>query len=291
MRKKREAKTDFTEAKLPHTRVEVFFDCFKLRFLTFMRLGATLLLSVLPLIAIWIARDLMIADAFGNSADTAVAARNAQGALLFFDVLAIPFYAVASVGFAGVMRVIRALAWGEPVFYRRDTLDGIKLNGKIFAFVFTVAGAVSFCVDLAMQSQCHVIVKGLCVGISLVLLLPLGLLILMQATVYKIGFGEALKNSFLFYVKTAPATLLATACMALPVLFSLIPNTVVKHIVIACYVLLLMPFALLGWFLYGCRVLDKFVNSYYHTEIVDKGIYRLDKEEMRLLKESKKKKK
>lgn len=271
---KRQADTDFSEAKLPHNRVEVFFDCFKLRWRTFLLLGILFFFAMLPIFVVNIVRDNMIADAIYNENSLL----DARYTLLIFDAINIPLYLIVAVAFSAAFRVVRNIAWGEMVFFKEDTKEGIKLNWKVFSIVFLLIGVGVFFVDFIIQCTTIDLVKGLPIGISIMLLLPIAILVINQATIYKISFLKALKNALYLFAKSVWKSLLCAIVVALPILFLLISNTIVKNVCLAMYMLLFMPYVCLGAFLCGCSIFDKYINIQYHPEIVDKGVNRYKQE-------------
>lgn len=271
---KRQADFDFSESQLPHNRTEVFFDCLKLRWRTFLQLGLLFFFAMLPIFVVNIVRDNMIADAIYNGNSLL----NARYTLLVFDAINIPFYLIAAIAFSAAFRVIRNIAWGEAVFFKEDTKDGIKLNWKVFSIVFVLIGTDVFFVDFIIQCTTIDIVKGIPIGISIMLLLPIAILIVVQATIYKIGFFGALKNACYLFAKSVWKSLLCALVTALPILFLLIPNTIVRNICLAAYMMFFMPYVCLGVFLCGCSLLDKYINAHSHPEIVDKGVNRVKNE-------------
>lgn len=265
---KRQAASDFTESGLPHNRKEVFFDSIKLHWLTFLKIGCLLLASMLPLFAICIVRDNLIADALNNLSSL----EQARYTLLLFDGISIPLYLISAFAFSGAFRVVRKIAWAEFLFFGEDFKEGIKLNYGLFSKVFLLVGAGIFCVDLTMLFSSMDVMKGIPLGLSLMLLLPIAIIVIVQATIYNIDFFGALKNALFLFAKSVLSSVACSLAVASPMLMMLISNTVVKHICLSLYMLIVMPYVCLGVFLAVCSVLDKYINAYSHPEIVGKGI-------------------
>lgn len=265
---KRCAETDFTESKLPHNRKEVFFDCFKLRWREFLKLGAIILLSMLPILLICVVRDNLIADAIQNTDSL----KSAEFVLLLSDVLCIPMYLLSSVAFSGAFRVIKNIAWGDIVFFSSDFKDGIRLNFKVFSPVFLLVGTGIFFVDFAMLHSNAEILKGIPLGLSAFLLMPIAILVIVQGTIYSLSFFGALKNAVYLFLRSPISSAIASILTLSPSLFIVVSNTVVKHVILALYFMIIFPYVCLGVFLFGCTVLDKHYNPIYHTEIIGKGI-------------------
>lgn len=271
---KRQADTDFTEQQLPHNRIDAFFDCIKLRWREFLIIGFVIVLSMLPIFILGVVRDNMIADAINKNE-----IENARYSLLFFDVISILFYLLPAVAFAGAFRVIRNIAWADVVFFKEDYKDGIKLNFKIFATVFILLGVGIFFVDFLSLSASATILLGMPTGVSVFLLIPIAIFIIVQGTIYNIGFFGALKNGVYLFSKSILRSVAASIVTVSPIAFSLISSTIVKHICLIMYMLIFMPWVCLGLFMLGCAVLDKHINIYSHPEIVDKGLAKFEEKE------------
>lgn len=269
---KRSADTDFTEAQLPHNRIDAFFDCIKLRWREFFIIGFIIMLSMLPIFALGLVRDNLIADAI-NKNEIA----NAQYTLLFFDAVSILFYLLPAVAFAGAFRVIRNIAWADIVFFKEDFKDGIKLNFKIFSFVFLLVGTGIFLVDYFMISAPDTF-KGVPIGLSVMLLIPIAIFIIVQGTLYNISFSAALRNGVYLFAKSILRSFIASLVTVMPIVFSLLSDTITKHICLVGYMVVFMPLVCLGLFLFGCSVLDKHINAKSHPEIVGKGLAKIKEE-------------
>lgn len=262
------AETDFTEAKLPHNRVAVFFDCLKLRWREFLKLGVIILLSMLPILAICVVRDNLIADAIYNAENL----ESAGYILLLADTLCIPLYLLPAVAFSGAFRVIKNIAWGDAVFFGSDFKDGIRLNFKIFSVTFLLIGTGIFFVDFTMLQSGAEILKGIPLGLSVLLFMPIAILVIVQGTIYNLSFFGALKNALYLFSRGVIPSVVASVVTLAPALFLIISDTVVKHICLSLYFVIALPYVCLGLFLVGCAILDKHYNSIYHPEIVGKGI-------------------
>ena len=271
---KRHADKDFTERQLPHNRIDLFFDCIKLRWREFLIIGFMIALSMLPIFVLGVMRDNMIADAINKNE-----IENARYSLLFFDAVSILFYLLPAVAFAGAFRVIRNIAWADVVFFKEDYKDGIKLNFKIFATVFLLLGAGVFFVDFFSLSAKADILLGMPLGVSVFMLIPIANFIIVQGSIYNIGFFGAFRNGVYLFSKSVLRSVAASVVTVLPVAFSLISGTIAKHICLIMYMLIFMPWVCLGLFILGCAVLDKYINVYSHPEIVDKGLAKLKENE------------
>ena len=192
-----------------------------------------------------------------------------------YDSLIVVSSLIFSIGICGMTRVIRQIAWQEPLFFFKDFTDGIKMNYKnisIHMFVFAVIYMLS---DVALYAQMgYVILSYIPFGILLTVVLPMALYNISQTNIYVINNLKSTKNSALFLIKTMPVCLLFSIIIALVLLFSFIPNFTIKLLIYILLLILAFPLYYLAWFLYSCSIFDKYLNINYYPEIVDKGIVR-----------------
>ena len=277
--KPRKAKHDFTIDNLPSNRKEVFFDCLKLRFRDFFKLGLLLLLFALPLIIAGFVKDTFLFYMTNELENGSMTEEDFNGVytLLMFGYYFVEIICliIFSLGLAGALRVIRQIVWGEPVFFTQDFFEGIKLNKNHFIIYFFFIGLFNLLNHLVMLSNVqYEIVKIIPFALSLVILFPPLLYSLTQTLMYNNRVLSEYKNGFILYIKTFPLTILATIVVLLPLLFDLIPLFVIKYIIMAIFVIILFPIILLGEFLFFNSRLDKYINKEMYPEIYDKGIHR-----------------
>ena len=213
-------------------------------------------------------RDNLIADAINNGQNF----ESAGYILLIADSVSVLLYLLPAVVFSGAFRVVKNIAWADFLFFGSDFKDGVRLNFKIFSTTFLLIGTGIFVVDYAMLQNHAEILKAIPLGLSVLLLMPIAILVIVQGTIYNIGFFGAVKNAVFLFSKSVIPSVAASIATISPAIFILIPNTAVKHICLALYFVIVFPYVCLGSFMSGCAVLDKYHNSIYHPEIVGKGI-------------------
>lgn len=279
MKKPKCAPADFTAENLPANRVEVFFDCIKIRFFTLLGLGAVLLLFALPAIGSVLGADFVKLEIYSLAANGVIEESAVDGTvgtvnmiLNFALILCLGLYGV---GLAGAVNVIKQLVWGEGVIFSDDFRLGMRQSGLRYALIFMFAGAVNFVDSFVYSTQLPVIIKALPYSFTVIILLPTMVLEILLDGVYKFTFLESVKAAFMMYVRTLPKTLLAVAIAVSPILLLLlIPNVILKSALIALGVLVLSPLLVVGIFLYGMSLCDKFINRERFPAIVDKGVHR-----------------
>lgn len=277
--KPKKASHDFTVDNLPSNRKEVFFDSLKLRFRDFLKLGLLLLLFSLPLIILNFVKDMMLFNMTESLTIGQITEEEFNGA---YTILYLAYYAieiicliVLSLGLAGALRVIRQIAWGEPVFFSEDFFEGIKLNKGHFIVYFLFIGIFNMLNrSIMLLNIQYEILKVLPLAFALVILFPPVLYSLAETLIYTNPIFGEYKNGFALYIKTFPTTILATIVVLLPLLFDLIPLLVIKYLIYVVFIIVLFPIILLGEFLYFNSRLDKYINKEMYPEIYDKGIHR-----------------
>lgn len=281
MKKLKKAASDFTFAQLPHNRKEVFFDCLKLRFGTIVCCGLLLLLFALPLVATEIVYDVVQLDIYNGFVDGSLTEAQASmysGELqIYASLVQIVGWCVFAVGLSGIVRVLRQLIWGEPIFFWTDFKRGIKQNALRFVEVFAVAAIVN-----AASVACSAFLGGSFVGyvpygVLIFFVIPLGLFVLAQSAVYDVGLGKATTNALAFYGKRLWQTLLFTAISLLFALLHLMPISAVKYLLVSLCSVFLLPMYIMAWLLAACNAFDEIINKDKFPELYDRGVYRLDK--------------
>jgi len=270
---------DFTEAMLPHDRKQVFFDCVKMRFGVIVKAGLVLLLVLLPYFAVRVYGDVLTVGIYERYGDDPEAALQAGRALkTVMALVQAPCLGIASVGFAGVMKVLRQLVWGEGVFFHEDFWSGVRQNGGYFALTFVLAGLVHaldrFVLTINFSVQFLLYAP---LAVSIFVLLPMAFFILTQTTIYRNKYGTLVKNSGYFFIKTVPQSWLFVLIAALPFALEFLPFFIVKYVVWILLAIFALPLFLTARFLFDCSVYDKFINKTQYPDIYDKGVYRLDK--------------
>lgn len=275
MRKQRQAATDFTMEKLPHNRVEVFFDCLKQRYDIWFKMGIVLFVFALPILLVVILRDNAYSIMAQNDELTADKILATKETFALINLLPLIIF---SVGLAGVMKVVRQLVWGEGIFFFEDFKSGVKQNAIIYIFIFAVYGLVKMLV-IYVESLIPVeIVNRIPTAVLAVTLLPIAMFTLTATVIYKDGFLKVFASSVKFYVKNAPITLAFVIILAAAFCVEYIPYVVAKYAVIAVVIIVLLPMYLIAWSLFANSVFDKMVNISLYPEYVDKGVYRLGAE-------------
>lgn len=282
MKKRKAATQDFSIDKLPHNRVEVFFDRLKMRWPLFLLLGLILSLSILPSLLVLFLRDASVVSLTSayqeGTSDLATYQSAIRSTENLYALFLIPCLVLFSVPFSGVMRVIRQLSWGEGIFFGEDFKDGVKQNGLAYAFLFLGAGLFYVLDSFVLNAGFgYPVLQALPYGLSVVFFLPIAFLFLSHVDVYKASFKDAMKNSTILFFKNLGGSYLGVIAFLAPLLFLLIPSVIAQLISLFFSFLLYYPLVLFGWMLYCHSLFDRFINPTNCPNLVDRGVYRLGK--------------
>ena len=277
--KRKVASKDFNISDLPSNRKEVFFDCIKNRFRYLFYSGLIVFISIIPIIIIYFLKSIYLGALFeefnqGNITNDDYKT-GTMTYLLIYDGLIVLSSFIVSLSICGLTRVIRQIAWEEPLFFFKDFTDGIKMNYKHISIHLFVLSLIYLISDVSLYIQMRFqILSYIPYGIFFLVAIPMTLYNVSQTNIYIISNIKATKNSMLFLLKSVPVCILFSAIIALVIFVGFIPNITIKILVYILLVMLLFPIYYLAWFLYSCSVFDKYLNVNYYPEIVDKGIVR-----------------
>lgn len=276
--KQKVAKTDFSEQNLPHNRKEVFFDCVKLYWQKLLLLGLIMLACAVPLLTASAVCDTVQQGLSRQLEDGVIdkVAYNGQAAWLRFveALIDIPCYVIVCVGLSGTVRVTRQMIWAEPLFFANDFADGIKQNWLTFCLCGFLVSLLNVYLAFA-ESSGGGLPAYLPLGVVTIVVLPTALWMMAASSVYNIGIGKNITNSFVLYIKTPFVTWLFVALFASVAIPGLIGFVALRCIFLAVFIVVLLPAFVMLWQLVSNSYFDKFINKQAYPEIVDKGIWRL----------------
>lgn len=276
--KQKVAKTDFSEQNLPHNRKEVFFDCVKLYWQKLLLLGLIMLACAVPLLTVSAVCDTVQQGLSRQLEDGVIdkVAYNGQTAWLRFAeaLIDIPCYVIVCIGLSGAARIIRQMIWAEPLFFANDFADGIKKNWLTFCLCGFLVSLLNVYLAFA-ESFGGGLPAYLPLGVVTIVVLPTALWMMAASSVYNIGIGKNITNSFVLYIKTPFVTWLFVALFASVAIPGLIGFVALRCIFLAVFIVVLLPALVMLWQLVCYAYFDKFINKQAYPEIVDKGIWRL----------------
>ena len=265
---------------LPRNRKEVFFDLLKTRKMTLFAFSCYTFMFFIPL-----AVDLFI---FNNLENYLISQGDIQGTLtliIYSMIIMLPCMVIGFLGFAGAFYTAKRMVWQEGISLAHDFFKGIKeswkhavINGIIFGlvlFALIVGGTL-----LSMTSGLNPVVKGIGIGALILFFLVFGMVIALnftQCVYYENSFSVTLKNSFSFLGllnwKILLVFLFSTGVVVTLGLFNLLTLAIglilfafTNSVVIILYTLI------------SHSAFDKYINKEHYPEMVNKGLYKNDKE-------------
>ena len=297
----RDDNPDFTEARLPGTRWQVFKDIITMRFGALVKINLLMLLFALPAIAwiwlsFWMNSQQLAALPFSSNAGVGYPFFDdivMQGNYLTFwnnitfVLILIPALLIAAIGFAGGFHVIKLLVWGEGIAVAQHFFKGIKSNILQFMLGMLIAGIAIGLVVLNTSIQPISQLKpfwSVMSQVSIILLLVLTLFFTMffltQAETYKLKLWPLIKNSFIFGIGMFAQNIFFMLISVLPfvLLLFLGGNPIITMLVIVLLAFFAFSYLALIWTIYTQYVFDKYINENVEGAIKDRGIYRRKKD-------------
>ena len=281
MRKEERHITDAdVKQSLPTNRKEVFFDLLKYRKMSLFALSCYTFMFFIPL-----AVDLFYFNYLESMAIVADKFEYLFSLIFYSMLIMLPCMVIGFIGLAGAFYVAKKMVWQEGISLASDFFKGIKenwkhavINGVIFGLV--LFGLIVGGSYLYIYAQVAPVVKGIGLGALILLFLMFGMVIALnftQGVYYENPYGVTLKNSFSFLGllnwKVFLIYLLSTGVVVTLGLFNLLTLAiglilfaVLNSVVIVLYTLV------------SHSAFDKYINKEHYPEMVNKGLYKNDKE-------------
>jgi hypothetical protein len=296
---------DFTEAKLPGTRWQVFKDIFTQRFGALVKINLLMLLFALPLVAWIVLNGMLTGQMLGaylphtanyGTGYLAVSDLALQHDLAVFQnnimyvLIMIPLILIAGMGFGGGFHVLKLLVWGEGIMVSRDFFRGLKRNAAQFLLgallVAVLLAAVILNLSLMPITDTAAWLK-IVTNASVILLLVLGLFFVMyyvtQAETYKMSFWALIKNSFIFAIGMLLQNFFFMLISLVPfILYIFFGSGILATIFIVIFGLFGFSYTALIWTIYTQYVFDKYINDKVEGAIKDRGVWRKKQDEAEL---------
>lgn len=279
------ANSDYLYSSLPNTRKDAFKDVYKHNFLTILKCGVALLISIIPVLVFSIFMDigrLGMTPANYCQDDLAVIL------LLWHVFRGIGFtllLAVTVLILSGVMRILKLVIYQEGVDFFYDLKVGIKENFSlmlVFYLLYMLIYNVTNYLRILFLSQYVGLVVLL---IFFILFTPMLLWAFLTISVYQTKFWEYMKNSLFFFMKTVGFSLLFIFIIIWPfILSSLVADGLIsipispiyiaaKNVVFIVMSLFYYPCVIIITLLFASSKFDKYINKDNYPEIYRKGLY------------------
>lgn len=280
--KKKEKQISDKEAlrALPSTRKELFFDLLKYRKMNLFALSCYTFIFFIPLVI-----DLIYFN-FLESMSIANDKPEYLFSLVFYSMLImIPCMCIGYIGLGGTFYVSKKVVWQDGISLSNDFFIGLKdnwkhslLNGLIFSialFGLIVGGSY-----LIIYRPLNNIVRGIGIGALILIFILFGMITSLnftQSVYYKNNYIVTLKNSFSFLGllnwKILLVFLFSTGVIITLSLFNLI--TLISGLLLFA---IFNSAVVILYTLIAHSAFDKFINKDHYPEMVNKGLYKKDKE-------------
>ena len=203
MKERTYSKGDFTKDLLPLTRRAQFLDWLKMDYGIFIKVGLTMLLFALPMIAIFLFKSMFISSLEATTDIDVAFSYIVYEALFNLAILLTSLVFV--VGVSGLSRVFRLMSWNEPSMFKSDFFQGVKENYKNVVLIpVIVVGSytlIAFGSDylhllMGQESLIPEIIKWSLIAILVFILIPPFLMSISMNSYYSNTFSGNFKNSF-----------------------------------------------------------------------------------------------
>lgn len=299
----KERSEEYARSTLPTNRWQLFWDIFKGNLGKLVTVNLLMILFFIPLIAV-IVICLLVGDTSGQiypfNANTGIGypvfpVLQGQAEKLALENNVIMYLgifitsAVAAIGLAGGMYVIRNMVWTEGIFVANDFWRGVKLNIKnALQTALFMTGVLFVCkmmIDVSEMSiagdpgTAQTVWLRISQGASYLFITFAAMMSLWMIALgvnYNIGFFTLFKNAFFMTIGTFPQTVFFGVLALWPFALFLIGNTLVTVIAVILALLLSLSYALLVWLDFAQWVFDKFINPKIQGAKVGRGIYNKD---------------
>ncbi len=281
MKKKEKQISDKEVLKeLPSTRKELFFDLLKYRKMNLFALSCYTFMFFIPLVI-----DLIYFN-FLESMSIANEKYEYLFSFIFYSMLImIPCICIGFVALGGAFYVSKKIVWQEGIALSNDFFTGLKENWKHslingFVFSLTLFGLIVGCSYLLIYQPLNNIVRGIGIGALILIFILFGMIIALnytQSVYYKNSYIITLKNSFSFLGllnwKIFVVFLLSTGVVITLSLFNLI-TLIIGLLLFAIF----NSVVIILYTLIAHNAFDKYINKDHYPEMVNKGLYKKDRE-------------
>ena len=274
---------DFTEADLPRTRIQLFFEAFKVRRGSMVGLNLLYLLIWLPAIA-WTFINVVQLNLLLSKGDFVIG--DLFGLLYSYLLILFPLTAITGPFNAGASYVMRNWARDEHSFVWSDFKYAMKQNWKQALAYSVIDGLLPL-----IAFFCIYFYSGMASG-SALFYLPIAIILivfviwsLMKTAIppmivsYELKFSQIIKNSLLITMAALPKAILAKLLtLIVPVLMIIVMSAFpaaiswVSAVAFALYAIILLSFNKLIIASYTNAAFEKYINPMIEGAQVDIGL-------------------
>jgi len=272
---------NYTINDLPQNRKEQFFDLFKNRFRTLLWFGLVTMLFMIPLVAVMVYRDWTVIAISAKYQEGITSAEEASNQIGSVNRLAagiyIPCFMIMFLGFAGPIRVLRQLIWGEPIFLKYDYFKGLKQNFGPYLFSGFIFGLFNFIQELIRYSAANnKILIAIPLGLEWLIIFPIIFVYMFVTTMYSSVNGSNFKVSAYLFFRHLPTTLLLSLLSLGLYFLRFIQNPLIKYVVMIFAFFIYLPIVVLISYLNEIRILDLRINPKDHPDLLNRGLFIID---------------
>lgn len=267
---------------MPTTRKQVFRDILHLHSARVFYIGLILLAFSLPLHALDLFEDIYITSISSNvnsdmaQADIDAIAYSVISIKNLFALIKIPLCIIFSIGFSGILRIVRQYCWIENVSLKHDFLIGIKQNFKQCALTALLLSIANFvCTYLINMSYVvgdsnYSVLLFLPAVLNYLILIPMILIVCVCIPIYSNTFMQNVKTALVLMMKKYFVILLLAVALVLPFVMmselGFYPNLIIRLIYS-----IFGGFIMIGFCLFMYNLMDEHINSKYFPDLVGRG--------------------
>ena len=263
------------DAKLPKTRKELLKTIVKDDFYLLAEVSMLLFLFSLPLLAVFVGEVLLLGGSMGTEAAMKFSI------CLYCGLIEIPFFGLRYFARYAAFGVIKRRVHNEAGYIGELFFGGLKKGGVRGLIAGCILGVAACGWQTAsvfvLAYNVDTWIKGLGIGATtLIFMIVYGAVEYFLAfdNYYKLPFAGAMKNGFSFALMHFPLTLLYFAVtLGVPFGLTLLFTSAWAMIGIAAvFALWGDGFTVLAVTLYSHSLFDKYINSVYYTDYINKGL-------------------
>lgn len=280
--KQRKAAKNYSINMMPTTRKQVFRDILHLHTARIFYIGLMFLAFSLPLHLLDLFEDIYItsigSNVNGEMTQTEIneVAYSVISIKNMFALIKIPLWIIFSIGFAGILRIVRQYCWIENVSLKHDFLIGIKQNFKQSILTALLLSVTNFvCTYLINTSyvvgdSSYSAILFLPMALNFLIIIPMILIVCVSIPIYSNTFIQNVKIALALMMKKYSIILLSSVVLVLPFMMiselGFYPNLIIRLIYS-----IFGGFIMIGYCLFIYNLMDKHINSKYFPDLVGRG--------------------
>ncbi len=280
--KQKKASENYSINMMPTTRKQVFRDILHLHTARVFYIGLILLVFSLPLHALDLFENIYVTSISSNvnsnmaQADIDAIAYSVVSIKNLFALIKIPLLIIFSIGFSGLLRIVRQYCWIENVSLKHDFLIGIKQNFKQCALTALLLSTANFvCTYLINMSYVvgdsnYSVLLFLPAALNGLILIPMVLIVCVCIPIYSNTFMQNVKTALALMMKKYFIILLLAVALVLPFVMmselGFYPNLIIRLMYS-----ILGGFIMIGFCLFMYNLMDEHINSKYFSDLVGRG--------------------